>query len=354
MSAAAFDNPLLSGLLGDEEFSALFATDAELAGMVRFEIALARAEGAAKVIPQDAADRIAEHLQSFRPKLAAIRKATARDGTTGPEFIRQLRAHVGEDVAQYVHVGATSQDVVDTSLVLRLKTIADLSAQRLATIIDALEHLSARYGAHQLMGRTRMQDALPIAVGARIESWSLPQARHLERLEQLKPRLLVLQFGGAVGTLDVLGNKGRAVGTRMAKDLGLRLPKKSWHTQRDNLAEFASWLSLVTGTLGKMGQDIALMTQAKGEIELSGVGGSSAMAHKRNPVKAEVLVALARHNAGLLAGMHQALVSENERSGAAWTLEWLTLSQMVVVTGAALRTAIELIASIKSMGTAHG
>jgi 3-carboxy-cis,cis-muconate cycloisomerase len=345
---------LLSGLLGDEEFAALFEPAAELAEMVQFEVALARAEGAVGVIPTNAADRIAEQLQSFRPKLAAIRKATARDGTTGPEFVRQIRAHVGKDVADYVHVGATSQDIVDTSLILRLKVVADLSAQRLTAIIDALEHLSSRFGAHELMGRTRMQDALPIAVGARVESWSLPLARHLERLEQLRPRLLVLQFGGPVGTLGELGNKGRKVASRMARDLGLGLPAKSWHAQRDGLAEFASWLSLVTGTLGKMGQDVALMAQAKGEIELSGAGGSSAMAHKRNPVKAEVLVALARHNAGLLAGMHQALVSENERSGAAWTLEWLTLPQMVVVTGAALRTAIELIASIRSMGTAHG
>jgi 3-carboxy-cis,cis-muconate cycloisomerase len=255
----------------------------------------------------------------------------------------------------YARMSATMSPSTSTSAQrARTWSISDLSAQRLATIIDALEHLSSRFGAYELMGRTRMQDALPIPVGARIESWSLPLARHLERLNQLKPRLLVLQFGGPVGTLGELGNKGRKVAGAMARDLGLRLPKRSWHTQRDGLAEFASWLSLVTGTLGKLGLDVALMAQVGGEIELSGGGGSSAMAHKRNPVKAEVLVALARHNAGLLAGVHQALVSENERSGAAWTLEWLTLPQMAVATGAALRTAIELIASIKSMGTGYG
>jgi 3-carboxy-cis,cis-muconate cycloisomerase len=196
---------------------------------------------------------------------------------------------------------------------------------------------------------------VPITVSARVETWSLPLGRHLERLHDIRPRLLVLQFGGAAGTLDKLGSKGRAVADRMAALLGLRLPIRSWHSQRDSLAEFASWLSLVTGTLGKIGEDIALMAQnAVGEIVLEGGGASSAMPHKQNPVKAEVLVALARYNATLLSAMHQGLVHEQERSGAAWTLEWLTLPQMAVATGAALRTAAELLGSVRSIGTDHG
>src|SRR5690606_13415398 len=173
------------------------------------------------------------------------------------------------------------------------------------------------------------------------------------RLVELRPRVLVLQFGGAVGTLDKLGAKGRAVAERMAAHLELGLPVRSWHTQRDNLAELGGWLSLVSGTLGKLGQDIALMALS-GEVALDGTGSSSAMPHKQNPVKAEVLVALARYNATLVSGMHQALVSEQERSGAAWTLEWMVLPQMVVAAGAALRTAIDLVGSIKSMGAGHG
>ena len=146
-----------------------------------------------------------------------------------------------------------------------------------------------------------------------------------------------------------------AVARRVAAELGLGLPPSHWHTQRDGLAEFAGWLSLVSGTLGKLGMDVGLMAQnAVGEIRLSGGGGSSAMPHKQNPIKAEVLVALARYNATLLPAMHTALVAEQERSGAAWTLEWLVLPQMAVTTGAALRTAGELVGAIKEMGAADG
>ncbi|TIW68692.1 MAG: 3-carboxy-cis,cis-muconate cycloisomerase, partial [Mesorhizobium sp.] len=162
-------------------------------------------------------------------------------------------------------------------------------------------------------------------------------------------RLLVVQFGGAAGTLDRLGDKAAPVRAALAAKLGLG-DAAQWHSQRDALADFAGWLSLVTGSLGKFGQDIALMAQGGMDIKLSAGGGSSAMPHKQNPVKAEALVALARFNATQLAGMHQALVHEQERSGAAWTLEWLILPQMVVATAGALRLAAELAGQIESLG----
>ena len=353
MSVTPFNHPLLGRLLGDGEVAAQFSAEAEIAQMTVFESALAVAEGAEGVIPPDAAAAIASRLASFEANMAALAEATARDGVVAVEFVRQLRAHVGEPHGAHVHFGATSQDVIDTALVLRLRPVLATLGQRLNSLVAELEQLSAREGARPLMGRTRMQDALPITAGARIEAWSLPLARHRERLVELRPRVLVLQFGGAVGTLDKLGAKGRSVAERMAAHLDLGLPKHSWHTERDGLVELAGWLSLLTGTLGKMGQDIALMALA-GEVALEGTGGSSAMPHKHNPVKAEMLMALARYNATLVAGMHQALVSEQERSGAAWTLEWLVLPQMVVAAAAALRTAIELARSIKSIGAGHG
>lgn len=355
MSVSPFDHPLLSRLLGDGEIAAQFSAEAEIAQIAVFESALAVAEGAEGVIPAEAAAAIAGRLTSFEPDMAAIAEATARDGVVTVELVRQMRAHVGAPHGELLHFGATSQDAIDTSLVLRLRPVLATLAQRLGALIDALEQLAARDGDRPLMGRTRMQDALPITAGTRIEQWSLPLARHRERLVELRPRVLVLQFGGAVGTLDKLGSKGRAVAERMASRLSLGLPQRSWHTQRDNLAELAGWLSLVTGTLGKMGQDVALMAMNPvAEVSLEGTGGSSAMPHKQNPVAAEVLVALARLNATLVAGMHQALVSEQERSGAAWTLEWLVLPQMLVATGAALRTATGLAGAITSMGGTHG
>jgi 3-carboxy-cis,cis-muconate cycloisomerase len=355
VTTTPFDHPLLHRLLGDAEISALFSAEADLVQMTLFESALAVAEGAEGVIPAEAAQAIAEKLTTFTPDLEAIATAAAKDGVIAVEFVRQARAHVGEPHGQHLHFGATSQDVVDTSLALRLRSALAILDERLAQLIAKLEHLAARFGNRTVMGRTRMQDALPMTVGARVESWSLPPARHRDRLQELLPRVLVLQLGGPVGTLDRLGEKGRAVAQHLAAALNLELPVRSWHSQRDTLAELAGWLSLVTGSLGKMGADISLMAQSgAGEIEIEGGGGSSAMPHKQNPVRAEVLVALARHNATLVAGMHHALVHEQERSGAAWTLEWLTLPQMAVATGAALRAATELLQSVKSMGAAHG
>ena len=353
MSVSPFDHPLLARLLGDSEIAAQFSAEAEIAQIAVFESALAVAEGAEGVIPAEAAAAISSRLASFEPNVAALSEATARDGVVTVELVRQMREHVGEPHGQHLHIGATSQDAIDTSLVLRLRPVLAALGRRLNALVAALEQLAAREGDRELMGVTRMQNALPVTAGARIEQWSLPLARHRERLVELRPRVLVLQFGGAVGTLDKFGAKGRAVAERMAAHLELGLPVRSWHTQRDSLAELGGWLSLIAGTLGKMGQDIALMALS-GEVALEGTGGSSAMPHKQNPVKAEVLMALARYNATLVSGMHQTLVSEQERSGAAWTLEWLVLPQMAVAAGAALRTASELVASIESMGAGHG
>ena len=161
---------------------------------------------------------------------------------------------------------------------------------------------------------------------------------------------MVLQVGGAAGTLDKLGDRAADVSARLAQALDLG-PARSWHSQRDNIVELADWLSQVTGSLGKIGADIGLMAQNRfGEIALEGGGGSSAMPHKHNPVGAEVLVTLARYNATLLPAMHQALLAEGERSGAAWTLEWLTLPSMVMTTGAALRTAASLLDDVTVLG----
>jgi 3-carboxy-cis,cis-muconate cycloisomerase len=166
----------------------------------------------------------------------------------------------------------------------------------------------------------------------------------LQRLKGVENEIAVLNFGGAAGTLERLGDKAEAVSQRLAGRLGLRVLPRPRHNERDGVVEFASWLSLASGSLGKMGQDIALMAQSEvGEVKLASGGGSSAMPHKVNPVGAEVLVTLARFNATLVAGMHHALVHENERSGAAWTLEWMVLPQMAVATGAGLATALRLI-----------
>lgn len=348
MAIAPFNHSLLAGLLGDEEVGAYFSADNEIAFMLACEAALARAEAEEAIIPSEAAQAIVEALDRFRPDVARLREDIARDGVPVPELVRQLRAAVAPEHVEHVHFGATSQDVIDTSLALRLSRILDILGERLDMLIKSLAGLEARDGAVEVMAHTRMQPAILVPASRKIASWREPLKRHRERLAPVKEGVAILHFGGAAGTLDKLGEKGPAVAARMAGQLGLTTVANARHSERDGQAELANWLSLVTGTLGKMGQDIALMAQGEvSEIRLKNAGGSSAMPHKQNPVGAEVLVTFARFNATLLSGMHHALVHENERSGAAWTLEWMLLPQMTAATGAALRVAGALLQGLE-------
>ena len=351
MSYSPHNASILSGLLGDHEVAACFSVEADIAAMVQFEVALASATASAGLIPIESPGFIAAACSGFAPDVEKINAGTARDGVPVPELVAQLRAVVGETHGRHVHFGATSQDVIDSSLAIRLKTVVARLKARLTGISGRLVELDGQFGRNELTGRTRMQAAQPILVADRLKAWRAPLARHVTRIDAIAPRILVLQLGGAVGTRGAYGADAGSVAAEMGRILGLAVPDEAWHSARDNVAEFAALLSTITGSLGKIGEDAALMAQNEiGEIELSGGGGSSVMAHKQNPVRAEVLVALARFNATLLAGMHHSLVHEQERSGAAWTLEWMLLPQMCVAAGASTRIALELLDSVKRLG----
>lgn len=353
MGVSPFDHAVLSGLLGDDEIAPYLEADAEIAEVLRFERELVQAEEAEGIVPTGTSEKVLPAIAAFVPDVPGLREATARDGVIGVELVRQLREKVGGVNRQFVHFGATSQDIVDTALVCRLQPILAIFEQRLTGLIGQIDALDRRFGANRLIGRTRMQDAVPIAVSDRLAAWRAPLVRDLDRLNALRPRLLQLQFGGAAGTLDKLGSKGPAVVRRLAKALGLRMPERTWHSQRDNIVELSDWLALVTGSLGKLGMDVALMAQnGIGEIAMEGGGGSSAMPFKSNPVGAEVLIAFAHANAALGGGMNLSLVHEQERSGAAWTLEWLLLPQMLMATGASLRTALSMLGRVTRLGEA--
>jgi 3-carboxy-cis,cis-muconate cycloisomerase len=314
-------------------------------------VALARTQAKLGIIPGVAADAIAAAATDFRPDIAMLADGTRCDGMVVPAWIDQLRRKIGDPHGQHVHFGSTSQDVLDTSLVLRLRPVLDILAARLASIEAGLDVLTQKYGKQPAMARTRMQRALPILWEDRIAAWRTPLGRHQQRLAELRPRLMVLQFGGPVGTLDKFGDQGPTLAAALGKALDLAVPHICWHTARDNLAEFAGWLSLVTGSLGKIGQDVAMLAQNEiGDVTLPGGGKSSAMHHKNNPVAAEILVTLARFNATQLSAMHQALVHEQERSGSAWTLEWMILPQMVAATAASLTHAATLIEQMQIKG----
>lgn len=351
MSYTPFQAPLLGALLGDQEIAACFSVKAELAAMLRFEAALARVCAAHRFIPENAAGAIATLCETFEPDLPAISAATARDGVCVPELVRQLREAAGEG-GPHVHFGATSQDVTDTALVLRLKDVSAILSKRLDKIIAGLDALADKFGSNPLTGRTRMQAALQITVDDRLGAWRAGVGEARERLDTNFEAMNRLQFGGPAGTLDSFGGKAQLVSVDLAHALGLFNPPRNWHANRVATADLASSLSIVTGSLGKIGQDVALMAQNEiGEIELSGGGESSAMPHKQNPVLAEALVTLARFNATLVSGMHQSLVHEQERSGSAWMLEWMILPQMCVAAGAAARNMVSLLENVDALGS---
>lgn len=341
----------LVSLLTDPDLGAFLSAEADLKAMLQVELALTRACGLAGLIPADSAAAIERSAASFQPDIAKLAEDTRRDGIVVAGLVKQLRAHVGEPHGQHVHFGATSQDIIDTALSLRLKYIFDFLDARLGKLIDTLRALESRFGANRLMGRTRMQAAIPISAGDRLSVWRGLVERARAAFRDVWNRNLILSLAGPAGTADRFGDRIEDVRQAMARQLHLPVPDYVPHAARDRIAALGNWLSETTGVLGKIGQDVALMAQNEiAEIELSGAGGSSAMAHKQNPVLAEVLVALARFNAVQVSGVHQALIHEQERSGAAWTLEWMILPQMLNATGTALIHAQSMLDAVTRIG----
>ena len=345
MTSSPFDHPFFSGLLGDPEVAQVLSAETQIALMTAFEIALAQAQAGEGLIPADAANAIALAAAAFVPAVDELAAGKAKDGVLLPVFVSLLRQAVGGEHGDYVHFGATSQDVADSAQMVRLKMVAGIVVGRLGQLESGLQRLASSYGNDSLMGRTRMQAAKPITVGDRLRAWWGP----LERARANVPAdAFAVQLGGPVGTLAEMGDAGPAVRAALATALGLA-DAPCWHTQRDRIVRITSWLAGVSGALGKLGQDVALMAQM-GEIALAGGGGSSSMPHKQNPVNAEMLVALARYSAVLAGGMHQSLVHEQERSGAAWALEWLIVPQMAMTAGAATLLALRLLGQVEGMG----
>ncbi len=333
---------LLSALAGDTEIEALLSDSAQLAAMLAFERALAEASAEVGWISPEDAAAIEKAIDAFTPDWPGLETGMARDGVVVPDLVRQLRLTLPEAHRAGLHKGATSQDVIDTALMLQVARVLDVYDARLSALLSRLETLSRDWSGRVLMAHTRMQVAMPTTWGAKLASWSEPLQRQARALAGMRRSLLVLQLGGPVGDRSSFPGHGDTIAAGMAKrlDLGIATP---WQATRDPIVTLGNLLGLISGSLGKIGVDIALLAQNEvGALRLEGGGGSSAMAHKSNPVNAEVLVALARANAGLAGILGQAMVHEYERSGAAWTLEWLTLPPMLIQTGASLRLGLTL------------
>ena len=343
--ATPLDSAIFGPLFTDEEISSQWSDGAYVRALVEVEVALARAEARVGIILAKVAAQISK-VTADKIDITALTRGTVRSGFPIISLVQELRKQVGTDAAPFVHWGATTQDIMDTACVLQLRETIKVLRARLNEGLGRLSALADRHCDTILAGRTHGQQALPITFGLKVASWIAPLVRHVERIDEILPRLLVVQFGGASGTLAALGDKGLRLGKELAKELKLAAPAMPWHTQRDSFAEFAGWLSLVTGSLGKMAQDIILLAQTEvgeaGESAEQGRGGSSTMPQKSNPITSEMIIAAARTNASLLSALHHAQIQEHERATHGWQVEWLTLPQMILLTGGALKHALYL------------
>lgn len=348
MPASPSDSTLYGGLLGDREIATLFTDSAEIRAMMIVEGALARAQGALGLIPGDSAAAIHRASLELQIDPAGLAEATASNAVPVPALVAAFRkAMEAPEHAQYLHWGATSQDIMDTALALRLRQTLSILGARLVSLIGALGHLAEAHADLPMAARTYGQIATVTSFGAVVAEWGRPLLRTHGEVAEVSAAVQRVSFSGAAGTLAAMGEDGPKVRAALADALGLADPGASWHSDRGGVARLAAWLCLLTGQLGKMGDDLHLMAQSGiAELTLSGAGGSSTMPHKANPVQPALLTAIARQMVGLNAVMQNAVVHRQQRDGAAWITEWMSLPQMCVLAGRALAVAEQLVASI--------
>jgi len=334
---------LLDPLFRSQAVEKVFSNRATLQAMLDFEAALARAEARAGFIPETAAPAIGAKCHAELYDMTVLARSAANAGNLAIPLVKQLTLLVAQkekESARYVHWGATSQDAIDTGRVLQLRQALTLISSELDLLAIALGELTLKNRATLVAARTWMQQALPTTFGFKVAGWLDAVDRHRARLRETQERCLVLQFGGAVGTMAALGTRGLDVAVNLAKELQLPLPEIPWHGHRDRMAEIATTLGLCCGTLGKIARDISLHTQTEvGEVfepSAAGRGVSTTMPHKRNPVTCAVVLSAAARVPPLVSTMLAAIVQEHERGLGGWHAEWETLPDLVRLTAGAL------------------
>jgi 3-carboxy-cis,cis-muconate cycloisomerase len=337
-----FDSAIFRDAFGSAGMRDIFSEEELIARYVEVEVALAAAEARVGVIPKEAAAAIRRSARADAIDVAKLKAETDLVGYPIVGVVHQLARQCG-DAGRYVHWGATTQDIMDTATVLQIRAALKLVGTDLAALDEALAALADKHRNTVMAGRTHLQHALPVTFGYKAAVWRGMIVRHRQRLEEIRPRVLVGQFAGAAGTLASLGDKGLAVHDALMEELGLGRPTTPWHVARDGLVETVSLLGLIAGTLAKIATDVMLMMQTEvGEVFepfVKGRGSSSTMPQKRNPIACEFIVALGkvvRQQAGL---MLDAMSADHERATGPWQLEWVAIPEAFIATGGALRQA---------------
>jgi 3-carboxy-cis,cis-muconate cycloisomerase len=346
MTVNPADSAIFGDLFGAPEMRVLFSDRQRLQFMLDVEAALARAQARLGIIPAEAAQAICAAAVVDRLPLAELAASTRIVGYPVVALVKALGAAAGPEAARYVHWGATTQDILDSALVLQIRAGLALVERGLAAIATALAARADKHRGDVMAGRSHLQHALPITFGYKCAVWLAPLLDDIERLRQLRPRVLKVQFGGAVGTLASLGPQGRAVTVGLAAELGLGVPDAPWHVSRGALIEAASALGIVCGNLAKFATDIILLMQTEiaevFEPHQAGRGGSSTMPQKRNPIASEYVIAAARGAQALVPLMLGTLAQDHERATGPWQSEQLALPQIFVLTSGALAHATTL------------
>jgi 3-carboxy-cis,cis-muconate cycloisomerase len=343
MATTVLDSLLFRDLFGTPQMRGIFEDSALVARYVEVEVALARAQGRCGVIPAAAAGEIAARANAAALDFDLLRRDTEIVGYPILPLVQQLGKMCGE-AGRFVHWGATTQDIMDTATVLQVRDAFVLIESGLADLRRILVRLAKRHRDTPMAGRTHLQQALPITFGYKAAIWLAMFDRHAERLVQLRPRVLVGEFGGAAGTLASLGDRGLEVQKALMAELGLGNPVATWHVARDGLAEAVNFLGLLTGSLGKVACDVMLMASTElaevYEPFVKGRGASSTMPQKRNPISSELILAASkavRQHAGL---MLDAMVQDFERATGPWHAEWIALPQSFILAAGALHQAV--------------
>jgi 3-carboxy-cis,cis-muconate cycloisomerase len=341
----------IDNLFSTSEMSSVFSAKAHVRGMLAFEAALAHAEANAGIIPKEVANTIAANCKVELFEVDALYREAAVAGTPAIPLVRMLTEHVEGDAQKFVHWGATSQDAIDTALILQMRDGLDLLVAGLLGVCAACATLAEQHRHTLMAGRTLLQQAVPITFGLKVSRWLALAVRQVYALRERRGRTLAVQLGGAAGTLASLGDKGLQVVELLASELGLPVPDLPWHAERDRIAEIAGTLGVVAGAMAKVAGDVVLLTQTEVGEALEGAapgnGGSSAMPQKHNPIDATSAIASAQLAVGVVPVILTAMAQEHERAAGGWQAEWTAVPNLFRFTASAVERVRDAVGGLQ-------
>ena len=351
MPATVIDSAIFGNIFGTEAMRQVWSDENRTRKYLEVEAALARVQARLGIIPEKAAAEIVRNCKLEKIDLQKLRTQTERIGYPVLGVVQQLVELCADDLGEWCHWGATTQDITDTATVLQIREGLELIEKDLQAIADSMADLARRHRDTPMIGRSNLQQAVPVTFGYKMAGLLSAIERHRVRLAELRPRVLMGQFAGAAGTLASLEKGALETQAGLMKELGLAQPVIAWHTIRDNIAEVGCFLGLVTGTLGKLAMDVKLMMQTEvGEVYepfAHGRGSSSTMPQKRNPISSCYIHACAAMVRQHVAALLDAMVADHERSTGPWEIEWIALPEAFVLSAGALNQARFVVAGLE-------